>query len=485
MAACPLPASTPAAEGVDARRVEAFLDALEGVGHTSPRGLVVLRHGKAVVQGWWAPVTPERPQLLYSLSKSFTSAAAGLAVAEGLLDLDAPVLSYFPELDAQVTDPRSRAMLVRHVAAMASGHIDDTWGTAAADPEDPVRGFLTVPPQKDPGSVFAYNQSCTYTLGATVQRRAGTTLTGYLRPRLLDPLGVGPTVWETDRAGRELGFSGLYAATDAVARLGQLHLAGGRWEERQLLPAAWVAEATRPHVSNGTDPASDWEQGYGFQFWMSRHGYRGDGAFGQFCLVLPEQDAVVAITGESTDMHDLLALVWEHLLPAFTPDGRPLAGAGPHDEKLAARLAVLALPAGPGAARPAEDPREWAAAPFSGAGDERARQLGLAAARLTAVPGGWELHLETTRDGAFTLRHDRPASHGWSTAERPAAPVPLAFSGGWSGPGAFTASLLPLESPHSLTLALDLSDGTLSVRSRTAPLYGRRLGAYGAPAPGR
>ncbi|WP_051951885.1 serine hydrolase domain-containing protein [Actinacidiphila yeochonensis] len=483
MAFRPLPASTPAAEGVDARRVGAFLDALEGSGHTLPRGLVVLRHGRVVAQGTWAPRTPERPQLLYSLSKSFTSAAAGLAVADGLLDLDATVLSYFPELDSRVVDPRGRAMLVRHIAAMASGHTGETWGTARADREEPVRGFLNQPPQREPGTVFAYNQSNTYTLGAIVQRLAGTTLLGYLRPRLLDPLGIGPAAWEADPLGRELGFSGLYATTDAVARLGQLHLAAGRWEGRELLPPAWVAEATRRHVANGTAPDSDWEQGYGFQFWMSRHGYRGDGAYGQFCLVLPEQDAVVALTSESTDMRALLALVWEHLLPAFTPQGgAPPAAAARDgdDEELRARLAALALPPGPGAAAPVEPAEDWAAAPFSGAGDTAARALGVTAARLAAVPGGWELLLETP-EGKTALRHDRPGPHGWSTAERPSAPVPLAFGGGWTGPGAFTATLLPLEVPHSMTVTLDLSDRTLAVRPRTIPLHGTRLAVYGAP----
>ncbi len=87
---------------------------------------MILRHGHLVASGWWAPYTAGRLQLLYSLSKSFTSTAAGVAVAEGLLDLDAPVVSYFPEFQADITDPRSRAMLVRHIASMASGHLAET-----------------------------------------------------------------------------------------------------------------------------------------------------------------------------------------------------------------------------------------------------------------------------------------------------------------------------------------------------------------------
>jgi CubicO group peptidase (beta-lactamase class C family) len=154
--------------------------------------LMIIRHGQVVAEGWWSPYAPEQTHLLYSLSKSFTSTAAAFAVAEGLLDLDATVLSYFPELDREITDPRSRSMLVRHVAAMASGHLEETADRALVlDPLEPVRGFLLIPPDREPGTVFAYNQPCTYSLAAIVQRLTGQTLTAYLRPRLFDPLGIG------------------------------------------------------------------------------------------------------------------------------------------------------------------------------------------------------------------------------------------------------------------------------------------------------
>jgi CubicO group peptidase (beta-lactamase class C family) len=169
-----LPTSTPAAQGVDAAGIQAFLDALESDPAIEPHSLMLLRHGQVVAQGWWAPYAPDRLHLLYSLSKSFTATAAGFALAEGLIGLDDPVISYFPEFEADVTDPRSRAMLVRHVASMASGHVEETLDRARAqDREELVRGFLLVPPDQDPGTVFAYNQPATYTLAAIVQRVTG------------------------------------------------------------------------------------------------------------------------------------------------------------------------------------------------------------------------------------------------------------------------------------------------------------------------
>ena len=214
------PRSTPSSPGVDATGVEAFLDAMQAHPNVELHSLMLLRNGHVVTEGWWAPYTPDRVHLLYSLSKSFTAAAAGFAVAEGLLDLDRTVLSYFPELNADITDPCSRSILVRHVAAMASGHRTETIDRAVAlDPAEPVRGFLLIPPDAEPGSCFAYNQPCTYALAAIVQRESGQSLVDYLTPRLFDPLGIGPVGWQQHPPGRALGFTGLHATTDAVAKL--------------------------------------------------------------------------------------------------------------------------------------------------------------------------------------------------------------------------------------------------------------------------
>ena len=289
--------------------------------------LMVVRHGHVVAEGWWAPYSAGRPQLLYSLSKMFTSTAAAFAQAEGLLELDDTVVSHFGEFAADVTDPRSRSVKIRHVAAMASGHNRDMLGEALArDPAEPVRGFLLIPPDHEPGTVFAYSQPCTYTLASIIQRNAGMPLTRYLRPRLFDPLGIGPVGWHTFPPGREQGFSGLHARTEDIAKLGQLYLQRGRWNGSQLIPGQWVAEATSTQVANPDGWNPDWRQGYGFQFWMAQHGYRGDGAFGQFCVILPEHETVVVTTAYTLEMQAVLDAMWAHLLPGLgtaTPGPAP------------------------------------------------------------------------------------------------------------------------------------------------------------------
>jgi hypothetical protein len=476
----PLPRSTPADQGVDAGGVLDFLDALEAEPGVEPHGLMILRHDRLVAEGWWAPYSPARPQLVYSLSKSFTTTAAALAAGDGLIDPDDPVLRHFPELDAEITDPRSRSMRIRDVASMASGHLAETFDRARAlDRNDLVRGFLLLPPDREPGTVFAYNQPATYTLASIVQRVTGQTLTDYLRPRLFEPLGIGEAFWEQFPPGRDLGFSGLHTTTDAIARLGQLYLRGGVWEGRRLLPASWVAEATRAQVANsdGTPAAaaSDWQQGYGFQFWMSRHGFRGDGAYGQYMLVLPEQDAVIALTSETRDMQRVLDLVWRHLLPAF--GAAPAAGG--RDEELRTRLAALELPPLEAAPAPPGDAAPWTAGFVREGGDKDSDQPRLTGAALAPDPSGdgWTLVL-TEAGQELPLGFDgkgRRVDEGG--AEQPATAV----SAGWTDPDTLVAEIAFLETPHHLVVRCSLAAGTFTARWKIAPLRGGRLRTYRAP----
>jgi CubicO group peptidase (beta-lactamase class C family) len=486
--AAELPTSTPSAQGVDARGVLALLDAWEAAPGVEPHSVVVLRHGHVVAAGWWAPYTAKRPHLLYSLSKSFTGAAVGLAVAEGLVGLDDRVVDHFPELAGEVSDPRSRAERVRHLLAMASGHTSETWHRAVAlDAAEPVRGFLLLPPEREPGSVFTYNNPCSYTLGAIVQRASGQTLTEFLRPRLLDPLGIGEVGWGERPPGRQLALSGLHATTDAIARFGQLHLQGGRWRGRQLLPAAWVAEATRAQVSTKGWGDPDWEQGYGYQLLRSRHGYRGDGAYGQFCLVLPDSDAVVAITSQSQDTPAMLDAVWEHLLPALH-DGPLAAGSdgaddgAAADDVLAERLAHLALAVLAGAAQPPADTSSWAAS-FAPAGGECAAQPSLLAVELspTAAPAGagsggdgWQVVL-VERRGRLVLPLGRDE---WTVTEAPTrsgASVPAAASGGWTDAHTLHIDIVFLETPHRLRLTCHSPQRTFEAFWVTSPLDATHL----------
>jgi len=252
---------------------------------------------------------------LWSLSKSFTSTAVGLAVAEGKLSVDDLVLKFFPDEAPENQSDNLKRMRVRDLLTMNAGHQDElNW----RDEPHWVKAFLAHPVPHKPGTHFRYNTPATYMLSAIVQKVTGQTVLEYLTPRLFEPLGIEKSKWEASPQGISIGGYGLFLRTEDIAKFGQLYLQKGQWNGKQLLPAWWVEQATSKQVSNGSDPHSDWDQGYGFQFWRCRHGvYRGDGKDGQFCIVLPKQDAVVAITANTRNMQAALNIVWDKLLPAF------------------------------------------------------------------------------------------------------------------------------------------------------------------------
>src|SRR5262245_30383623 len=288
-----LPRSIPETQGVSSA---ALLDSVNTLDQSieGMHSLMVLRHGQVIAEGWWAPYDAEHNHVLYSLSKSFTSTAVGFAVAEGKLSIDVEGLTFFPDDTPTNASNNLKAMRVLDLLTMSTGNQDE----APTSPEAiSAKSFLAQPVPHLPGTHFKYNTPATFMQSAIVQKVSGQTVLDYLRPRLFQPLGIEHPVWDTNFQGISLGGYGLRVRTEDIAKFGQLYLQGGRWNGKQLLPADWVAQATARQTSNGSSPTSDWNQGYGFQFWRCRHNaYRGDGAFGQYCLVLPEHDAVVAIT---------------------------------------------------------------------------------------------------------------------------------------------------------------------------------------------
>jgi len=228
---------------------------------------------------------------------------------------------------------------------MSTGHKQDATGRAIAQADgDWVRGFLAAPVGHAPGKPFVYNSAASHVLSAIIEKVTGQSALDYLTPRLFEPLGIRPSHWERDPRGICTGGWGLMLRTEEIARFGQLYLQGGVWNGKRILPEAWVREATAKQVDNGADPRNDWNQGYGYQFWRCRHNsYRGDGAFGQYCLVLPDLDAVLAITSGANDMQAVLDVVWDRLLPAMHPAALPADP--PAEAALRQRLQGLSLPA--------------------------------------------------------------------------------------------------------------------------------------------
>lgn len=338
----PLGRSVPEAQGISSAALLAFIDDIEA-SNLEMHSFMLLRHGLVAAEGWWKPYGAENPHVLFSLSKSFTSSAVGFAVAEGKLSIDDTVISFFPEEAPSKPSKNLAAMRVRHLLTMSTGHHEDsTERTTSRADGNWVRGFFSMPVKHEPGSLFVYNSGASHMLSAIVQKVVGMPIFEYLKPRLFEPLGIEGMTWQTDPRGINTGGWGLSIKTEDIARFGQMYLQKGMWNGQQLLPVEWVEMATSKQVSNENQSNIDWQQGYGFQFWRCQNNaYRGDGAFGQYCIVMPDQDVVLAITSGVGDMQAVLDRVWKHILPALASEALPAEDI--LNQRLALKVAKMAL----------------------------------------------------------------------------------------------------------------------------------------------
>ena len=448
--------STPEAEGVSAAAVLRYFDAADATVN-SMHSFMLNRHGQVVAEGWWAPYGRDEPHLMFSLSKSFTSTAVGLAQAEGKLSIYDPVTSFFPgDLPA---DPSKnlQAMRVRDLLRMSSGQVAEAIGPFPfGSKENLAKDFLALPVAFKPGTHFVYNTPGTYLCSAIVSKVTGQSVHDYLLPRLFGPLGIGDPDWAASAQGVSFGGFGLSLRTEDIACFGQMLLQRGQWQGRQLVPAAWVDEATARQTSNGGDPAGNWDQGYGYQFWRCPPAgvYRGDGAFGQLCVVMPPYDAVVAVTAGTGDIGNELDLIWRYLLPALQ-DG-PLAADGAADQKLAARLANLSLPLPKGDASP--DPATLGRRFVFPANPQ---EIGSVAIQRASAGGGYSITESLQgREQTFVFGSGTWAKGMLETKEDAlglGGKAPVAATGAWTSPDDFVGTITRYHTPVSTSFRLHVA----------------------------
>lgn len=461
-----LPRRTPESQEVNAQKILDFLDAAGQAG-LELHSFMMLRHGQVVAEGWWEPYGPDRVHTLYSLSKSFTSTAVGFAVAEGRLQVTDQVISFFPgDLPAVVSDNLG-ALRVRDLLTMSTGQEKEPT-QACVKSEDWVRTFLSLNFLHPPGTQFMYNSAATYMCSAIVQKLTGQTLLQYLGPRLFEPLGISGMKWELCPRGINTGGWGLSLQTEALAKFGQFLLQKGSWQGRQLLPAGWVEEATRFHIQQpgGDKPGrsrakNDWLQGYGYQFWRCQGtAFRGDGAFGQFAIVMPAQDAVIVMTSENRDLQGQLDLVWQHLLPAF--DGR---SAVPADLSRLRKLR-LAPPTGlPPAAEVREGERKFLLETNEFGLKTISFRFGERGCTFMADSWSVECGWEDWRRGETNLPITPPRL---ITGGKPPAGTlfPVAAHAAWTGGQTLVLTWRYFETPHRDTLTCEFRGDGLTITLR-------------------
>ena len=238
-ASLPLPRSTPEAQGISSQSVGDFVKTVEKI--NTLHSFMIVRHGHVIAEGWWSPEAADKPHVLWSLSKSFNSTAVGLAIAEGKLGLDDPVLKFFRAEAPSDPSENLKAMQVRDLLTMTCGHDTEPKIT---DNAPTVKQFLAHPVPHQPGTHFKYNTFGSYMLSAIVTKTTGQTSLDFLKPRLFEPLGIENPKWDASPEGSSLGGYGLYLCTEDIAKFGQLYLQKGKWNGKQLLPEKWVEQAT-------------------------------------------------------------------------------------------------------------------------------------------------------------------------------------------------------------------------------------------------
>ncbi len=274
-------------------------------------GVVVTQNGQEIARHTWEGACRRN---IYSATKSFTSAAVGIAVREGLLSLEEKLTDAFAEdMPAEVSENLQKAT-VRDLLTMClgqgKGFLMGEDRPYYADP-DWAKLALAQPFVYEPGTRFVYNNTGPYLAGLLVQRRAGCDLVHYLLPRLFTPMGIQRPTWETDPLGNNFGAGGLFLTLDELHKFGLLYLQDGCWNGRQLVPAEWVRASTSRQVENDRDG-----YGYGYLFWGGEEGsFRADGKYGQFSILLREKNAVVTITAESRAAGKLLHAVFTEIFP--------------------------------------------------------------------------------------------------------------------------------------------------------------------------
>jgi len=326
-------AETPAAlqEAVDAMLAEA--DTTPNVKFES---VMLLKHGQVRLEQWMGEAAADKPHVMWSVSKSFCATAIGMCVDEGLLSVTDTVINFFPdELPAEVSD-NLRAMTIHDLLTMNCGHETEPHIRVVTDQPDTLRQwvkfFLSHPVNKQPGTWYCYNSIGTFMLSAIVQKVTGQKVNDYLQSRLWEPLHISQPEWLENPDGINCGGWGLFLKTEDMAKFGQMFLQKGQWNGKQLVSEAWVNEASKYQVPScpagmrpdeveaaGLTPENNsWVLGYGYQMWITpQQSYRADGAFGQYIIVWPSQDAVITITADSRDLQAELNLIYKYIYPAI------------------------------------------------------------------------------------------------------------------------------------------------------------------------
>lgn len=323
--------AVPESVGVDSEAIARFEAKLREM-NSRHQGYMIYKDGKLAASSIAAPYRVTDKRHVYSVSKTWTSTAIGIAVFEGLLSVEDTVISFFPDLLPDTVCENLAKMKVKHLLSMNTGHKSDTFPRVATAEPGWAKRFLSLDVEFEPGTHFCYNTTATYMLSAILTRLTGMRMTDYLRPRLFNPLGIEGVWWDESPEGIDFGGWGIHVSAEDMLKLGVLYLNKGVWNGMRILPEEWISEATSAVSDNSANKEVDWAVGYGYQIWRCQHNcYRADGAFGQYIIVSPDKNCVAVLISElggilGGTMQDLLDLYWDTVFAGMSDEPLPIKG---------------------------------------------------------------------------------------------------------------------------------------------------------------
>lgn len=435
-----LPRTSPSEAGVDAQGIIDYVTLQENTPGQQLHSLQVLKGGALIAEAYWEPYQPCDATLVYSMSKTFTSAVVGIAESRGLLSYDDRIVECLPELEGLNIGPKARSIRLRDCLGMATGYVQSQVDAFCEPvranpytnltPRKALGDMLSREPEGIVGKTFCYNNLATYACSVIAGRALGHSVWEELQQSVFGYIGVDSTWWSTDAEGNSVGMSELRISAPDAARFFRMAMAGGRVDDRQLLAPEWLAQYWRVHTRHDDNPGDDWANGYGWQVWTSKYGHRADGAYGQYALMMPKYDALVVITGAEENTQFTLDGVWDHIVPALERGGSVEA-----DERWLELARGLRL----------TGPELFEGGPASGKTSDGKWAL-------EASPAGPEF--------AVSLTDPRGATHQFTCGPDEWLPVELSWNdwklqartrAGWDG-GIFEVDLVLPETPHRLRL---------------------------------
>lgn len=293
--------STPEEQGIRSEQILNYILKLEE-NRLSTHDILMMRHGKVIYEAYWEPFHKDFLHRMYSVSKSFVSLAIGFLEQEGKLSLDDAISKYFPEELKNQPDENMHKQTIRHMLMMATAKPPKKWFDA--HPTDRVQQYFdndTIE-SRPSGTLFQYDSSGSFVLGALVERLSGKKLLDYLRDCFLDEIGFSKdSYFLTCPGGHSWADSGLLCTATDLLLVAQFVMNEGSWNGKQLLNREYIKEATRKQIDNSILNTEEWDtQGYGYQFWRTHdNSYFFNGLGCQFAICVPDKDLIFVYNGDN------------------------------------------------------------------------------------------------------------------------------------------------------------------------------------------